>query len=186
MNHEDLQLDPETRALETELGSLNPAAPSEALRNQIFASFEATDLLIGDDDITVTSRQRWWMSAALPLASAAAVALFAVLSPVEPSTQSGTNAAPVATVNSPLPVNINRVDSSSQLAPGVMLSRASIDQELVDRHAEIVGAEEEGVIYRKIHTYQTERMRFFDKEKGVEVVAEVPCEEVRLEKVEAY
>lgn len=185
MNHEDLHLDPETRALETELGSLNPVPPSEALRDQIFASFDAAELFIGDDEMSVTRGSRWWMSAALPLASAAAVALFAVLSPVEPSNQSNTNTS-VASVKSPVPAKVNRVDSGSQLAPGVMLSRASIDQELVDRHAEIVGAEEEGVIYRKIHTYQTERMRFFDKEKGVEVVAEVPCEEVRLEKVEAY
>ncbi len=185
MNHEDLQLDPETLALETELGSLNPAAPSEALRDRIFDSMDAGEVLTFDDEVPTTRGSRWWMSASLPLASAAAVALFAVLSPVGPATQSDMKSS-VASVDTPLPVHTKHVDEGSQLAPNVMLSRASIDQELFDRHAEIVGAEEEGTIYRKVHTYQTERMRFFDKEKGVEVIAEVPCEEVRLEKVEAY
>lgn len=185
MNHEDSQLDPETRALETELGSLNPADPNEALGDRIFASIDAGEVLIGDDEVPATRGSRWWMSAVLPLASAAAVALFAVFSPTNPATQNRMNTA-VASVDTPVPVKVARADSSSQLAPGVMLSRASIDQELVDRHAEIVDADEEGVIYRKIHTYHMERMRFFDKDKGVEVIAEVPCEEVRLEKVEAY
>lgn len=185
MNHEDLQLDPETRALETELGSLNLAAPSDALGDRIFASMDSGEVLTFDDAATATRGPRWWTSAALPLASAAAVALFAVLSPVGPANKINTNTS-VAAIETPVPVQSKHVDNGSQLAPGVMLTRASIDQELVDRHAEIVGAEEEGVIYRKVHTYQTERMRFFDKAKGVEVIAEVPCEEIRLEKVEAY
>ena len=185
MKDEDLQLDPETRALETELGSLTPLAPSDALADRIFASIESGATLDLGDDEPISRNARWWTNAALPFAAAAAVALFAVLSPTGANNDSKSNTA-VAAIGATKPVTKNTAANTTSLAPGVMLTRASIDQELVDRRAEIVAAEDEGVIYRKVHTYQTERMRFYDKDRGVEVIAEVPCEEIRLEKVEAY
>lgn len=187
MNYDDQDfLDPEARALEARLGALVPKAPSDELGDRIFASMEAGfDELDGIDDSAPVARRAWWVNSLVPVASAAAVALFVAFSP---SNHTGGNGGAVnvadaaATTGSPSQPAVANVPA----LPHGMLTRASLDQEVVDQNHEFVTTGDDRTVYRKVSQHLMEKVRLYDKESGTEIVVEVPCEEIRLEKVDLH
>jgi len=185
MNYDDPDfLDPEARALEARLGALVPKGPSDEFADRLFAAMHA-----GEDPVAVSARQAaprraWWSGPLVPMASAAAIALFVALHPAGESRSLQTAALPQPPVEKPA----NALEESANVPalPHGMLARASLDQEVVNQDHEYVSADDDSAVYRKVSRFQMEKVRFVDPDTGTEVIVEVPCEQITLEKVDLY
>ncbi|QQL46274.1 hypothetical protein [Sulfuriroseicoccus oceanibius] len=186
MNYDDPDfLDPEARALEARLGALVPKGPSDEFADRLFAAMDAGE--DPEEEMPVpaaTPRRAWWSGPLVPMASAAAVALFVALQP--------TGVAPselTADVDEPVvekPADALAESANVPALPHGMLARASLDQEVVNQDHEYVSADDESAVYRKVSQFQMEKVRFVDPDTGSEVIVEVPCEQITLEKVDLY